>query len=286
MFANNPLELFDPTPYQRTPRLNLVGAVALARALLELRPTEAPSQLERIAGKLELLVAEAEASLTMRRRESAPADRSAELSLDSAADALWSTLRNRLDAWGVFEHSGLAAVLREQGKRSATALALGQARGKAVRARELSGRLFGSEGLAFIRLPYPEQAQSMASILRLIAEDDLSGAIDELVGPEIMVALVACQARYEAMVEVRMSRVDRKSEDLGLLRGKLQRAIRRYTNAVLTLLDEDDLASYELVLTALRPVAVLRARASRGVGRPEPSAAEPETPDTELGVGI
>lgn len=278
-------ETFDSTPYQRAPRLNLVGALALGRALVELRPDQAPPQLHRIAGKLELLIAEAEASLTTRRRESAPAYRTHELSLDNAADSLWSMLRDRLDTWGAFEHPGLAGVVRAHSRRSTTAVVLAQARGKAAQARELSGRLFGSGGLAFLRLPYPEQAQSMASILRLIDEDELSESIDELAGPELMVALVACQAQYEAMVEARMSRIIRKSGDLGLLRARLQRTIRRYTNAVLTLLDEDEPASLDIVLTALRPIEVLRARSSRAGGRSEARAVEAEIPDAELAVG-
>jgi hypothetical protein len=204
-----------------------------------------------------------------------------ETMLDGAADSLWSALRNRLDTWGVFEHPGLAGVLQAHGRRSATAVALAQARKKAERARDLSGRLFGTDGLAFIRLPYPAQAESMASILRLIDEDGLTSSLDELAGPELMVALVTCQAQYEAMVAARMSRNGRKSGDLKGFLGKLQRAIARYTNAVLTLLDEDEPESLDLVLAALQPVELLRAQVSRGTSRPETEVV-PETPDDEL----
>lgn len=273
-------ESFDPSFYQRMGRLDIIEALALCRALLELCPRGVSVQLDRIADKLSELVSEGEAMLTVRRRESVPSDHSFELWLDALADTLWSALRNRLDGWGVFEHRAMAGVIQEHAKRSAVAVALSRARKKAERARALSTRLFGAEGLAFIRLPYPAQAQSMASILRLIDEDDLASDIDELAGPEIMVALVACQAQYEAMVKTRMSRADRRSAHFGVLGGKLRRLLARYVSAVLTLLDEDDPESLDVVVTALQPIEVLRAQLSRGVGRSE-AAVEESTEDDE-----
>lgn len=260
-------ETFDPSLYQRMGRLDAIEALALGRALVDLHPKGVSPQLDRIAGKLVDLVSEGEAMLTTRRREAVPTDHSPDLWLDALADTLWSMFRNRLDGWSVFEHRAMASVLQPYAKRSSIAVALSLARQKAERARGLSVRLFGAEGLAFIRLPYPAQAQSMASILRLIEEDGLASEIDELAGPEIMVALVACQAQYEAMVKARMSRNDRRSVHFGILGGKLRRLLSRYVNAVLTLLDEDDPDSLDLVLTALQPVEVLRAQLSRGTGR-------------------
>jgi hypothetical protein len=273
-------ESFDPSYYQRMGRLDILEALALGRALLELCPQDASPQVDRIAGKLERLVSEGESMLTTRRRESAPTDHTVEVLLDMLADSLWSTLRTRLDGWSVFEHRGMASVLPAHGRRSATAVALALARKRAGRARALSARLFGAEGLAFIRLPYPAQARSMASILRLIEEDGLAPAIDELAGPELMIALVACQAQYEAMVTARMSRTDRKTVHFGLLGGKLRRLLDRYVNAVLTLLDEDEPESLALVVAALQPIEVLRAQSSRGLGRLEEEDVE-STVDAE-----
>jgi hypothetical protein len=273
-------ESFDPSNYQRMGRLDILEALALGRALSELCPRDASPQVDRIADKLEHLVSEGETMLTTRRRESAPTDHTMEVLLDALADSLWSTLRNRLDGWSVFEHRGMANVLSVHVKRTATAAALALARKKAERARALSGRLFGAEGLAFIRLPYPAQARSMASILRLIEEDGLAPAIDELAGPEIMVALAACQTQYESMVKVRLSRTDRKTTHFGMLGGKLRRVLARYVSAVLTLLDEDEPESLALVLAALQPIEALRIQASRGMGRPE--GAVDSTADDEV----
>lgn len=270
---------FDPSYYQRVGRLDAIEALALGRALVELRPIGAAPQVDRIGGKLEQLVSEGEDMLTARRRESAPVDHSIEGLLDALADSLWSTFRTRLDGWSVFEHRGMTSLLQAHGKRSSTAVALARARDKAERARAMSSRLFGAEGLAFIRLPYPAQACSMASILRLIEEDGLAPAIDELAGPELMVALVACQAQYEEMVKARMSRADRKSGHFGLLVGKLRRLLARYVNAVLTLLDEDEPETLDLVLAALQPIEFHRAQLSREASRVGTSSAEPMVDD-------
>lgn len=274
-------DTFDPSYYQRTGRLDALEALALGRALMDTRPIDASPQVDRIADKLEQLVSEGEDMLTTRRRESAPVDHSMETVIDPLADFLWGTLRTRLDGWSVFEHRGMASVLQAHGKRSATAVALARARSKAERARALSGRLFGAEGLAFIRLPYPAQARSMASILRLIEEDGLTPLIDELAGPEIMIALVACQARYEEMVKAKMSRVDRRSGNFNVLVGKLRRALARYVSAVLTLLDEDEPETLDLVVAALQPIEFHRTQLSRGASRAGASSVEPSGDDDE-----
>lgn len=96
-----------------------------------------------------------------------------------------------------------------------------------------------------------------------------------------MIALVACQARYEAMVKARMSRADRKTVHFGLLGGKLRRLLARYVNAVLTLLDEDEPESLSLVLAALHPIEVLRTQSSRGLGRLEEDDVDPTVDEEE-----
>jgi hypothetical protein len=253
-------ETFDPTPYQRAPRGNVQGILALSRALVESKPADASEAVERTAGKLEQVIAEAESGLTARRRESAPADFSQEVELDGFADVMWAALRSGLELWRSFEHPGLATVMQAQKQRSAVAIALRAGQNKAASARGLAGKVFGSEGLAFTQTTYPEQAVSMASILRLIEEDGLAAEIDAVVAPEIMVALQACQPLYEAMVESRMSRSDRKSTDLAALRTKLQRAISMYCMAVVAVLDEEKPQTLELVIGALQPIDVYRAQ--------------------------
>jgi hypothetical protein len=253
-------DTFDPTPYQRAPRGNVQGILALSQALVESRPEGASEAVERMAAKLGVVIAETESGLTARRRESAPADFSQEVELDGFADVMWGALRSGLELWRAFEHPGLATVVQAQKQRSAVAIALRAGQNKAKVARGLAGKLFGSEGLAFTQTTYPEQAVSMATILRLIEEDGLAAEVDTVVAPEILVALTACQPLYEAMVETRMTRTDRKSSDLAVLRTKLQRAISLYCMAVLAMLDESKPETLERVIGALQPIDVYRAQ--------------------------
>lgn len=257
-------ETFDPTPYQRAPRGNVRGILSLARSLAELAPRGESVTVARTVGALDQVIAEVEEGLTIRRRESVPTDPTDDLALDGCADALWAAVRNGLEAEASFAHPGLAVVLARHGKRSAVATAVREGRARASRARALAARLFSTEGLAFTQQAYPVQAESMGEILRLIDQDDLADELDALLGPHLLVALRACQAQYEAMVEARMTRDDRKSTDLAHLRGKLQRAISRYCSAVLTLLDEAEPETLTLVLAALRPLEVHRAQMASG----------------------
>lgn len=199
--------------------------------------------------------------MTIRHRESVPVDLSDEFGLDVITDVMWGAFRDWLRSWSAFERVEFALIT--DGARPKTAKILAAGQDKARRARELHDQLFGTDGLAFTQRSYPEQAQSMASLLRLIDEDELGPSIEELVGPEILVALRRCQTLYEAMVDARMTRDDASSVDLSALRVSLIRAIARYTSAVISLVDEDDPDSLEMVRHALRPIEVTRARQAR-----------------------
>lgn len=275
-------ESFDSTPYQRAPRGSIRAILPLARSLAELAPRDEAPVIERTATALDRVIAEVEDGLTIRRRESVPTDSADDLAVDGCADALWAVVRNGLEAKASFAHTGLALVLAEHGKRSAVTTAVRQGQDQAARARTLANTLFGSEGLSFTQQTYPVQAESMGEILRLIDEDGLGDELDALLGPHLLVALRACQARYEAMVEARLSRDDRKSTDLARLRGKLQRAISRHCSAVLTLLDEDVPETLTQVLTALRPLEVHRAQQPTGKPtRPSDDASDDASGDAE-----
>jgi hypothetical protein len=280
-------ETFDPTPYQRAPRGNVRGILSLARSLAELAPRDQNETVARTADGLDEVIAVVADGLTIRRRESVPTDLSDGLAVDGCADTLWAVVRNGLEAKASFAHPGLAVVLAQHGKRSAVATAIKEGQAQAARARTLASKLFGSEGLAFTQQAYPVQSESMGEIIRLIDEDGLAPELDALLGPHVLVALRACQAEYETMVDGRMSRDDRKSTDLSRLRGKLQRAISRYCSAVLTLLDESKPATLPLVLTALRPLEVHRAQlATPGkTTGPDNEAGDDEDDDESLAGG-
>lgn len=257
-------ETFDPTPYQRAPRLNILRSLALGRALQKAKPRESSQTVERKAAVLARVLDEADAAVDARRRDSVPVDLAAETSFDAMTDALWAVLRDGLQALAGLGHEGVPRVAEGLGKQSAVAKAVRSAQDKARRARVLSVKLFGSEGLSFTKAQFPEQAQAMASILRVMEDDGLAPEVEALLGSEVLVLLRACQPLYEAMVEARLQRDDRKSSNLGKARNKVLRAISGYTTAVITMLDEDDPESLEVVLAALRPLEALREAAASG----------------------
>lgn len=257
-------ETFDYSAYQRAPRGNVHAIVSLCNALVEGAPKGASEAVDRTSAKLALTTAEVEEGLTTRRRELAPADFSQELELDGFADVMWGALRSGLELWKAFEHPGLTQVVDAQTKKSAAAAALRSGRDKAARARTVAGKLFGSEGLTFTQKSYPEQAVSMASILRLVEQDELGEEIDAVVAPEVQASLHAIQPMYQAMVDGRLNRKERKSGDLAAMRTKLQRAIAQYCTTVLALLDESKPQTLELVVNALAPIDVFRAQNGSG----------------------
>lgn len=254
------IDSFDYSSYQRLPPMTLEHALALGGALLERIPNEAPVHVRRTGERLRAMVAEGREALTVRLREDAPAYTADEVALDGAADALWVTLRSRLEAWLVFEHTALAGVAGKNTRKHRTGNELAAGAQNAARARRLLDRIYGPRGVAFVQVSYAEQCEAMSALLRLIEEDDLTGDVTELVGEAWLAALTLVQARYEAMVQRRMGRMRSNSGDLAQLRLHLHRTILRYNTAVLAMLDEDDPASLERVNEALRPCMVVRSR--------------------------
>lgn len=274
-------ESFDPTPYQRAPRINLVKSIALGRALLAVGPAEPPELVRRAAAKLGAVLDEADGAVDERLGESLPTEPSGDVALDGLADGLWAALRNRLEAIAGLDRDDLPRLAEGHGPRSAIARAVATMQDQAARARALQGRLFGSTGLAFTKAQLTEQAQLMASILRNVDKHDLSAEIEALAGSELLLLLRTCQPLYEAMVQARLTRSDRQPVDLGRVRSKVQRALGRYTNAVLAMLDDEDPDSLAVVLMALRPIDAFRPSRPSPTTNDEPTTGEPETPSDD-----
>lgn len=256
------IDSFDYTMYQRLPPMTLEHALALGSALLERVPGNAPLHVRRTAERLEGIVAEGREALTIRLREGAPAYTAHEVAVDTAVDALWATLRSRLEGWLVFEQPAFDASMGPS-RRDRAAKSLTDARRNAVRARRLLDRIYGPRGLTFIQTSYFEQCEAMAALLRLIDEDGLTEDLLELAGEAWWTALHHMQGRYAAMVQKRMGRPQATSRDLAQLRLRLHRCILRYTAALLTMIDEDEPVSLDVVLDALRPFTLVRKRRKR-----------------------
>ncbi|HLT37312.1 MAG TPA: hypothetical protein VK034_13560 [Enhygromyxa sp.] len=271
------------------PNASLKVLARLGKTLLRDQPEQTNVVIEEAADKLKDCIAEVDVALTERVRETNPELVAGEVDFDRATDTQWIWLRKLLEGWAAsFGHPGLNGLSKErQAKADLPAL-----RRRAERARKLHERLFGAEGTNWAQRAYIEQVESMAALLRLIQEDELGDELAEIVGPELPRLLAVCQSQYEVMVSERMSRTASLTDNFRELRAKLRWKLDRYKNAIETLRDDDDPASYERVDHALRSLLLLNQRINKsaetdddellGQGLVEleaPVEAEPPTPE-------
>lgn len=254
--TNDPFSSFEPTRYQTVSNLPLQTIVSLSKALEAAAPEDAPAHVEQVKDLLHDASEEAEDAMIVRLREDNEGGANADQTLDIAVDPLWSLLRRRLADWGVYVREGLDFL--EDDPEAPPDVDIEELRDKATRARKISERLFGNGGLTFVQRPYPEQAQLMANVLGLIDTDKLEEEIVELTGPELLPMLRHCQIRYEHMVQARAMRLNGSAADLRTLRARLRRLIIRYAGAVITMLDESEPESLDVVESALLPMLTIR----------------------------
>ncbi|PRP95508.1 hypothetical protein ENSA5_38610 [Enhygromyxa salina] len=268
--TTDPFSNFDLSRFQTVSNLPLQTMVSMAKALEAAAPDNAPAHVDKVKGLMRDTSDDAEDAMIVRLREDNEGSASADQTLDIAVDPLWSLIRRRLDDWGVYMREGLNFV--EDDPDAPPEVDIEELRDKATRARKISERLFGVGRLNFIQRPYAEQAQLMANVLGLIDTDKLEEDIIELTGPELLPMLRRCQVRYEGMVQARAMRIDGSAADLRTLRGRLRRLIVRYAGAVITMLDESEPETLDVVETALMPMLTIRpvpARAGAAAGEGE-----------------
>jgi hypothetical protein len=246
----------DFTPYQTAPLLSAEATLTLAVDLHAKTPATAPPHVEKAAKRM-LNTANEIKQVFITRVERAGVNLRAEMSFDSACDRFWVSVRHRLFYWMNYDHEGLD-LLDEQEQDK---LDLEDKLEKAEIARELDKHLFGIDGLKFLGKPFNQQVALMASRLSFLAASDKYSDYEEVIGSDLLNTLNVLQGRYEAMVSDRSSRED-DGAGLRQLRHTLQRHIALYSTAALTMIDEEDPDSIELVLAALRPMINVRVRKS------------------------
>lgn len=254
--------LFDPSPYQRLPVVNTTATLALARALRELTPAEAPSGVLKKAKRLDEAISAGQQVLTELHREQDPPPYGVPIQFDGGVDGLWGAVHSGLWSWSAFEHPGLDPIVNEGGVLAATVL---EGRARADRAHVLLEQLFGEQGLQPFRLPFHEQSERTAAMVRLIEEDELQAELEELVGSALVRTVIGVQPLYETMVLDRLSTPGDKLAGLREVQKQLRWRINNYNTAVLGMLDDDEPESLELVKGALQPIVALREHvATRG----------------------
>jgi hypothetical protein len=240
--------------YVRLPNISLKQMLRLAKTLLRDKPTQATAAIDAAAGDLEAHVTRVEQALTLRMVATNAEVIASEVEFDRAVDGLWLWLRRELEAYVIYEHSGFAALSKAQRLEAG----LDGLVSDAARARALRDRLFGPEGTTFTTMPYAEQAETMATILRLIEHEGLLAELEALVGHSLPRLLRVCQRQYEDMVSDRLTREHGTSEDLRTMRQQLRWLIVQYNTAVYGLARYEDPSSFDVVERALRAVVRIR----------------------------
>jgi hypothetical protein len=257
----SPMEIGYSVDRTRVPNVSLKILQRLGKTLIRDKPEVLNPSIAKSLERLTAQVDEVDIALIDRFRSVNPQLIASEMEFDRATDMGWVWLRKLLEGWRELgSHPGLAAMSPElQNKANLSGL-----RKRAEMAASLHERLFGAEGTAWVMSSFIEQSQSMATILGVIAADDLRGDLDVAVGPELPLLLETMQIQYEEMVSTRMSREAGPAANLHTLRTKLRWWIDHYKNAVETLRDPDDPKTFEMVDRALRSLILLSQRTANG----------------------
>ena len=263
------LELRPATlaPFRTMPLLTTRGSMSIARALVEGAPELLPEYVDASRVRLISAIKAAEQAMTERRKTID--DPQLERSFDLLVDHVWSGLRTGLGFWRIYAHAGVE--LFDPSERAE--LELDAKRELARQAESIESHLFG-EGLAFLRMSYPEQAEHMAERLRFIESEGLGAVFVELVGAHPVALVRVCQRRYEAMVHDRHLRKSGVRVDLRRVRDQVRAAAEDYANLLLSTLHGADEARRQEVFAALEPMRAPRATLVRAAADDEELAAE------------
>ena len=241
------------------PNVAVVVLQRLGRTLEREAPAEPPAFVTDKLGAMVEVLDRIDLALAVRFRENKPQSSGLEQLFEGATDTSWIFFRKQLEGIrDTYGHPGLRALPTHL----QTKVGLDALRERAERAASLHERLFGAAGTGWVRSSWVEQAQTMATILRVIEDDGLTEELELVLGPELPLLLRGLQQHYDELVAARMTRVKHR-EDFRELRGLLRWHIERYKSAVELMYTPGELGSAELVERALRPLAMLNQRVRR-----------------------
>lgn len=256
----------DLSRYRTVSVLTVTSCMSVGRALIDAMPEDVPQHVEDAAEYLVQAIAEAHEALTDRLDNKA--DVGLERDFDLLIDRIWIALRARMEFWHCYLHQGVALLSKEEQAEAQ----IDKNRKLAEVAQELLARLFG-DGVDFLRLPYPQQAEQMAARLNYIETRGLQGEFVEIVGAAPAALAKICQRRYEAMVSDRAARDNAVLVNLRPLRAKVAWAAENYAAQLLGTLIKKDAEWAKLVLKALQPMLATEVvRTNKATTSPEGEA--------------
>lgn len=251
---------FDPARFFTLPPLTAQATVALSHSLDECAPKVRPEPVEAALGRLEVSTAELELGIDNRRRGGSSLMLSAEANLDGAGDGGWVDCRDRLRCAMIYGRPGFVTLAAEVDAKVDYAARVD----RAARAGVLMERLFGRDGLTFLRYKYTDQVVATASLLRIITEDGLAAELNAVTGEDTVGLLQDLQWRYEAMVNNRTARERLDADDLKARMMRVRQAIQIYAITVMGTVNPADPKTIAAVEDALRPIIHFREQGLRG----------------------
>ena len=255
----------------QTPRGTVLQTLSLGRLLRKYTPADPSPDLAARAAVLDEVIETSTQAFVDRYREFGPTVAAEDNEDDGLADALLFVHRDRLENWQTFDRPAmhrLASTQTPDGFDYAARI------DKARVAKRVATLLFG-QGMDLTRLPFPEQAEHMRRITRMIEQEGLADALAELVGEDFTAALADASLRYQAMIERRAMRERGASINMREVNVALQQAIQDYMISLLSMIRDDDPDNVAAIRTALRPVDALREQlAGRGRAGSDADAGE------------
>jgi hypothetical protein len=245
----------------RIPNVTLEIMQRLAKTMRRDAPEQSNVVIDEALAALDEEIARVDLVLVARVIANNPQLLTSAVDFDLAVDGLWVFLRRLLEGNEAYAHRGLERLPKSLAEKGH----LAKLRVRAKRARRLWERLFGADGTKFVKLSYMAQAETMATLLRMLEQEGLRSELEEVVGPELPALLDACQLHYEDMVSERLGR-QQKGENLTEARNDLRLAMIAYVNAVHSLYRPKQPETADVVLDALASVLSVREAITRAGG--------------------
>lgn len=255
----------DPTPYLRSPRLTVRSGLSLAKMMLTVVPAQAgPGVLvaaQRLVGCIEALESAWKAQSRPRRGEDPRP-------VDTRLDRVWGVVASSLERYSIFpaDHADRTSALA------------------------IHERLFPN-GLAFLRLSYPEEHAESQRLVDLVEEEGLRPELDRLVGELFLDELHAAHEAYgEVLGITEPAQPAEPAVTVAEPLRALSDAITAYVIQVLAFEGLDPAKHGELARIALEPIDRLRRAAARRTAAPTRTEAAPapapEPDEPELPEGF
>jgi hypothetical protein len=255
----------DFQPYARSPRIDALGGVALAKRLLRVGYAGSTPGTVRALAKVRAASAQVEAALKTRARTT----RTGLRPLDAAFDNGWSAIRDRLFAW---------TLVHDPSQESERA-----------RAEQLLASYF-PDGVDFVKIAYEKEWVHSDQLLERFRDEAVLADLERLVGAPFLANARLQHERLGAALGLfgtdPAAPADAESVSAGAASladavVALSMAIGDYTRRYAGEVDTDDPESVAAFRKAMAPLDAYRAAGGAGKGEPTDEESDPVAPTDE-----